>query len=82
MSFAPESWCTKFCLLFLALRSKFVNDSYLRNGSILRCAVHTQTTAGGIILTTTGTKQIHDALVGKVLAVGEDVKVGDLKPQG
>ena len=34
-----------------------------------------QTTAGGLIMSTSGTKQMHDATIGTVLAVGSEVKV-------
>lgn len=35
-----------------------------------------QTTTGGLLLTVTQTKTIQEALIGTVLAVGEDVDVG------
>ena len=34
-----------------------------------------QTTSGGLFLSSGTTKPIHDALIGEVLAVGEDVKI-------
>lgn len=34
-----------------------------------------QTTSGGLIMSTSGTKQMHDATIGTVLAVGSEVKV-------
>jgi chaperonin GroES len=34
-----------------------------------------KTTAGGLIMSTSGTKQIHDAVIGTVVAVGEDVEI-------
>jgi co-chaperonin GroES (HSP10) len=43
--------------------------------SIAFCAcLSVQTTAGGLILSTTGGKALQDALVGEVLAVGESVE--------
>ena len=34
-----------------------------------------QTTSGGLIMTTSGTRRMHDTSIGTVLAVGADVKV-------
>lgn len=33
------------------------------------------TTAGGLVMTATATKQMHDATIGTVVAVGDEVKV-------
>lgn len=50
---------------------------------LLACGSHTlltawllpQETAGGLIMSTSGSKPIHEAVIGTVMAVGEDVEV-------
>lgn len=37
--------------------------------------VHAQVTAGGLLMSAGGNKPIHEALIGTVLAVGDDVEV-------
>ena len=38
--------------------------------------MNVQATAGGLLLTGGATKTVHDAVIGEILAVGENVDIG------
>ena len=73
---AQTAWMALAACMLLTSSGGHNPTSPARQQCSCSCLMNVQATAGGLLLTGGATKTVHDAVIGEILAVGENVDIG------